>query len=123
MTTGAISATLEANITITVIDRHSIAHSISCIIDTNFGSHLTLPPGLIAQLGLPFLHRANVVLGDGRRVRCDVFGGQIIWMNCNLTVSIESAPTTPLIGMRPLQGSDLAMRVIPGGAVAITPIP
>jgi len=54
------------------------------VIDTGFNGSFTLPPGLIASLGLPWLCQQQGILADGNVQIFDVY--------------------SPLIGMALLQG-------------------
>jgi len=68
------------------------------VIDTGFNGSFTLPPGLIASLGLPWLCQQQGILADGNVQIFDVY--------------------SPLIGMALLQGCELRIQVLAGGKPA-----
>jgi hypothetical protein len=61
MMTGVVNADLEPLLRLTVRDAGSRPHDVEVVIDTGFNGFLTLPPTLIAALGLPWLcrHQGN----------------------------------------------------------------
>ena len=57
MMTGTIDADLAPLLRLTVRDAVGRPHDVETIIDTGFNGFLTLPPALVAALGLPWLCR------------------------------------------------------------------
>lgn len=92
---------------------------IEAIIDTGFNGSLTLPPSLIAALGLPWLARERVLLGDGRVEQLDVYAATIIWDEEPLRVMAEAASIDPLVGMALMYGYELNIRNVEGGTVTL----
>ncbi|MEH1783125.1 MAG: hypothetical protein V7K67_24910 [Nostoc sp.] len=52
---------------------------IECVIDTGFEGFLTLPPSVIAALGLPYLININANLANNSTVETDVYLATVIW--------------------------------------------
>jgi clan AA aspartic protease len=117
--TGSVNPDREAVIRLQVIGSASQTQDIDAIIDTGFTGFLTLPPTMIAMLGLSFRGRQHVQLGDGSVALSDVFAGAVIWDNQPYTIEVDSADTDPLVGMSLLYGYELRIQVVDGGAVTI----
>jgi clan AA aspartic protease len=102
--TGVVNARREAIIPLDVLDAAGRPHPIEAIIDTGFTGFLTLPPSMIAVLGLSFLGRQQVILGNGNVDLLDVYKGTVRWDGQDRTVEVDSADTDPLVGMSLLDG-------------------
>jgi clan AA aspartic protease len=120
---GVVNARREAVIPLDVIDAGGQPHRIEAIIDTGFTGFLTLPPSMIATLGLPFLGRQQVILGNGSVDLLDVYTGIVHWDGQDRTVEVDSAGSGPLVGMSLLDGYDLHIQARAGGSVTITALP
>lgn len=123
MITGAVTGYLEASIRLPVRDVIGHEREIEAVLDTGFNGSLTLPPSLIASLGLAWRTRTVVVLANGAREECDVYAATIIWDGSPRRVVAQAADTTPLVGMGLLHGYQLRMDVVAGGEVVIEPLP
>ena len=92
---------------------------IEAVVDTGFNRFLTLPPGLIAELGLPFLGRSRVTLADGGEVTWNVHEVTALWDGTPRLVDAYEADATPLVGMALMESHDLSVQVREGGRVVI----
>lgn len=93
------------------------------MLDTGFTDRLTLPPGLVADLNLPLLGSASVVLADGSTQALPMYRARLLWQGHECAVRAYAAPGDPLVGMALLRGSWLTVDVMPGGAVRIEELP
>jgi predicted aspartyl protease len=75
---GSVNRDREAIITLEVVDASGQPHAVEAIIDTGFSGFLTLPPSLIASLGLALRGHHQVILGDGRVSLLDVYVGTVL---------------------------------------------
>jgi predicted aspartyl protease len=82
---------------------------------------LTLPPRLIASLGLPWPRTGRATLADGLEVTFDIYEACITWHGEAATIPIDESDSMPLLGMRLMDGCDLKIRVRPNGFVEIDP--
>jgi clan AA aspartic protease len=121
--TGIVNASLEATIQRTVQDATGQPHQIEAVIDTGFNGFLTLPPNLVAALGLPWLCRQQGLLADGAIHIFDVHTGIIIWDCAPRSVEIEAANAQPLVGMELMRGHELRAHVVPSGYLSIAAVP
>jgi clan AA aspartic protease len=94
-------------------------HEVDAIIDTGFNGFLTLPPAMIAALGLPWLCRQEGQLADGSVQPFDVYVATVEWNRQPRSVEVEAADAQPLLGTALLRGSELRILVLPGGLVSI----
>jgi len=100
MITGVVTPFHQAIIHLTVRGPMGQEHEIAAAIDTGFDGALTLPPELIAALGLPWRRRGRVLLADGRESLFDVYEGDVLWDGALRRVAVDAADIDPLIGMR-----------------------
>lgn len=123
MISGWVNAFREAIVMVPVRDPQGEARPIEAVIDTGFNGHLTLPPQLIAELGLPFRRNGRAVLGDGSAVTFDIHEAVILWNGQPRRIPVDSADTDPLLGMGLLQNHELTLQVVLGGIATIRPLP
>ena len=65
---GVVNATYEAVISVTVAGPSGPTREIEAVVDTGYNGFLTLPPALVAELGLPFASIGRASLADGSEV-------------------------------------------------------
>ena len=123
MITGVVNADREATIRLVVTGPSGPQQEIEAILDTGFTGCLTLPPGLVAVLALPWLCRQPGILADGTVDFFDVYVATLDWDGQLRTVEVAVADTDPLVGMMLLDGHSLQIDVVLGGSVAITALP
>jgi clan AA aspartic protease len=116
---GAVNAAYEPVITLAVQGPAGRPRDIDAVIDTGFGGLLTLPPALVAELGLLFKGTGLATLADGSTVDFPYYGVTVLWDGQRISIEAEAADTTPLVGMRLLDGHSLYMEVEDGGRVVI----
>jgi clan AA aspartic protease len=92
---------------------------IEAILDTGFSGSMTLPPSVIAALGLPFRSRGRAILADGSTTEFDIHAATIVWDGEPRNILVEAADTDPLIGMGLLYGHDIHIQAVDGGPVTI----
>jgi clan AA aspartic protease len=122
MIIGSVSSDLEAVVRLPLWSPRGEEQLIDAVIDTGFSGFLTLPPGLVAALGLRFLRRGQAVLGDGGTVIFDTYEAFILWDDRSRRISVDAADTDPLLGMSLLAGSEVSIQVIEGGETVIRPL-
>lgn len=122
MMTGIVNADLEALLRVTVRDAAGQPHDVEVVVDTGFNGFLTLPPSLIAALGLRWLCRQQGQLADGSFQAFDVYVANGDWDDQSRNLEVEAADAQPLLGMSLLQGSELRIQVVRGGSVVVAPL-
>jgi clan AA aspartic protease len=120
MISGVVTPQREAIVHLAVRDRAGNERDVEAIIDTGFDGSLTLPPSVIAALGLTWRRRGRALLADGSDSICDIFEATVVWDAVPRRISVDAADIKPLIGMSLLDGYELNMRVADGGDVRIT---
>ncbi len=123
MIIGVVNAHAEATIRLPVRAADGQEHDIDTLLDTGFNGSLTLPPTLIAPLGLSWRTRGLVMLANGTEDQCDIYTATVIWDGGPRHILVEAADTDPLIGMALLYGHDVRMQVVEGGGVTIEALP
>lgn len=123
MITGFVNAALEATIGLTVRGPSGKRKEIKAVVDTGFNGSLTLPPALIAKLGLVWRSYGSATLANGSIGDFDVYTATVVWDGKPRKILVEAADTDPLIGMRLLFGYDLRIQTVFGGNVTIEALP
>ena len=123
MIIGVVNAHTEATIRLPVRAADGREQELEVILDTGFNGSLTLPPAMIASLGLQWRTRGLVMLANGTEDSGDIYAATIIWDGRPRHIVVEAAATDSLVGMAWLYGHDLHMQVVDGGSVVIEPLP
>ena len=89
------------------------------VIDTGVSGFLTLPSALVTAFGLEFDGVGWGVLADGTEASFDMYDATLLWDGQHRSVYVYAAETTPLVGMRLLEGHDLHVEVETGGRVVV----
>lgn len=119
MITGMVNADYEAMIRLKVQGPIDQELEIDAVIDTGFNGFLTLPPTVIATLGLSHLSQGRGLLANGSEELFDIYGVNLLWDDQMRYVEVGAVDTTPLVGMSLLDGYDLYVQVMAGGHVSI----
>lgn len=119
MIQGVVNSAYEAVVRLTVQGPSGHSREIEAVIDTGYNGFLTLPPSLVAELGLIYRDRGRAILADGSEVFFDIYDVAVLW-NTNLrNTRASAADTTPLVGMRMLDRHSLYVEIEDGGSVFI----
>jgi clan AA aspartic protease len=118
MITGVVK-TSEGRIRITVRGSQDREQEVEAIVDTGYTASLTLPPALIAALGLRWQTLDTALLADGSECTFDVYEARVLWDGKVRKILIDEADTDPLVGMRLLKGHELRIQVRARGKVSI----
>lgn len=123
MITGTVNPDREATIRLVVRGPAGQDQEVEAIIDTGFNGFLTLPPSVVAALGLPHLGRGRAILANGSDEFFDVHAVTVLWDGEPRAVEVDAADTDALVGMALLYGYELRVPVIDGGTVVIAALP
>lgn len=122
MITGTVNADLQAVVSLSLVGPSGHRREVEAIVDTGFNGFLTVPPAVVATLGLPRLGRGRAMLADGTEGLFDIHSVTVMWQNEGLIVEADATDTEVLIGMGLLEGCALSIHVESGGRVAAQPI-
>jgi clan AA aspartic protease len=123
MISGSVNARREAIIPLTIRGSGDREESIEVVVDTGFNGDLTCPSSLIARLDLAWHHSARRLLADGSEAAFAVYEATILWDGTERLVAVDEVNASPMIGMRLLDGFELAVQVHAGGSVTIKALP
>jgi clan AA aspartic protease len=118
MITGVIQAD-EARIRLKMKGLRGREQEVVAVIDTGYTGSLTLPPTIVAALGLRWRSTERFTLADGSELLLDVYVARVNWDGKWRTILAGEADTDPLVGMRLLRGHELKMQIRAGGKVSI----
>jgi len=91
-------------------------------LDTGFSDWITLPPHIVASLGLIFREEGRYVLADGSISRTRLFEAEIDWFgNWKLILVLENEGGS-LLGMEMIARCNLNLDAVENGAVEIRPL-
>ena len=119
MIEGVVNSAYEAVIPLSLRGPAGQAQEVEAVIDTGFTGFVTLPPSLVAELGLVFMGTSEATLADGSEVSFDAYDVTVLWEGQPRDVLIDEADTTPLVGMLLLDRHNLNIDVESGGRVLI----
>ncbi len=119
MIIGVVNTHREAVISLKVRGPQGREEELEAVVDTGFNGWLSLPPALIAMLGLPFRRRGRAQLADGSDSLFDIYEGAVMWDGQLRRTAIDEADTDPLVGMSLMYGYDLGMQIEVGGSVIL----
>lgn len=123
MIIGMVNANREATIRLLAVGVQGHQQAIEAMIATGCTGFLTLPPALVAAVGLAWLCRQPGILADGRVESFDVYVATVIWDGQPRTVEVEAADTDPLVGMSLMDQQALRIDILDGGVVTMTALP
>ncbi len=87
--------------------------------DTGYSGFLTLPPGLVDEMGLPFAYMGQAFLANDAEVDFDVHYVTVLWDGEPRDIEADATGSIPLVGMLLLDGHSLNIEVESGGRVVI----
>lgn len=119
MIEGFVNANLEAVVTLPLRGPAGQEQEIDAVIDTGFNGFLTLPPMLVADLGLPVVGDGEAVLADGREASFNVYGITVLWGGLPRYVETGAVGDEALVGMSMLNRHNLNINMESGGRVLI----
>ena len=114
-----MNANLEAVVTIPLLGPAGETREVAAVVDAGFNGYLTLPPTLVAELGLPVVGDGEAVLADGREAVFDVCGVTVVWDGHPRYVETAAVGTDALVGMMLLDGNSLFVEVAVDGRVFV----
>ena len=123
MIVGTVTNDHEAVIRLTVRGPSGQEQVVRAVIDTGFNGSFSLPPELIAALGLPWRRRGRALLADGSETVFDIYEGTVEWDGSSRRVAVDEASTAPLVGMALLNGYELNIEVRTGGRATVRMLP
>ncbi len=92
---------------------------IECVVDTGFAGALTLSPGTVDALGLPFFQEIEANLANDADVRTAVHIATIIWQGRELEVAVLAMGRRPLLGTALLDGNHIGADFTDNGEVVV----
>ena len=119
MIQGVVNAAHEAVVTISLHDPEGQMRDIEAVVDTGYSGFLTLPPGLVDELGLPFAYIGQAFLANDDEVDFDVHYVTVLWDGQPRDIEADATGSTPLVGMLLLDRHNLSIEVETGGRVLI----
>jgi clan AA aspartic protease len=122
MITGMIQLD-EARIRLKVRGLRGREQVVEAVIDTGYTASLTLPPAIVASLGLRWQTVERFMLAAGNECFFDVYLAKVHWDGRWRTILVGESDADPLVGMRLLRGHELKMHVRARGKVTIKRLP
>ena len=119
MIEGVVNDAYEAVVTLSMQGPEGQAQEIEAVVDTGYSGFLTLPPGLVDELGLPFAYMGQAFLANDAEVDFDVHYATVLWDGQPRDIEADSTGSTPLVGMLLLDRHTLNIEVESGGRVVI----
>jgi clan AA aspartic protease len=118
MITGVVQGR-EALIRLTIRGPDGREMGVDAVIDMGFTGTLTLPPAVVAYLGLRWETISKGTLADGSESAMDVYEATVVWDGRPRSILILEADATPLVGMTLMHGYVLTAEIWHGGKVTL----
>ena len=99
MIEGKVNDHYEAVVHLPLLNSSGQTKDIEAVIDTGFTRYLTLPPAMVAELGLGYRGVNSVILADCSETTLEVYGVTVLWDGQPREVVAYVSDTMPLIGM------------------------
>ena len=119
MIQGMVNTAYEAVVTLPLQDPEGRTRDIEAVVDTGYSGFLTLPLGLVEELGLPFAYMGQAFLANDAEVDFDVHYVTVLWDGKPRDIEADATGSTPLVGMLLLDRHSLNIQVESGGCVVI----
>ena len=119
MIAGIVNGDFEPIIPLSIYSVTGHIYTQDVIVDTGFNGWLSLPPSIIAELGLIWKRRGRAILGDGSECIFNIYEAVVLWDGAIVTIPIDEADSEPLIGMSLMEGYQLTVQAIEGGRVEL----
>ena len=114
MIEGFVNARYEPVVSIPVQGPSGQEREIEAVVDTGFNGFLTLPPALVAELGLTFQGEGWTTLANGSVETFEIYGVTMLWDGLPRYVDADAVGPTPLAGMSLLDRQNLNIEVVDG---------
>lgn len=119
MIAGVVNASREAVLRLSLQGPSGQARDIEAVIDTGYSGMLTLPPAIVAELGLPFRSSGRAILANGAEEAFSTYDATVSWDGALRQVEADALGPTLLAGMALLEGHEVCLIVTEGGRVSI----
>ena len=119
MIQGVVNDAYEAVVTLSLQGPEEQTQEIEAVVDTGYSGFLTLPPGLVDGMGLPFAYMGQAFLANDAEVDFDVHYATVLWDGQLRDIEADATGSTPLVGMLLLDQHNLNIEVERGGRVLI----
>ena len=93
-----MNSACEAIVALPLQDPEGRIRDVEAVVDTVHSGFLTLPPGLVAELGLPFAYIGQALLANDAEVDFDVHHVTVLWDGQPGTSgpTLRAAPRSPV---------------------------
>jgi len=119
MITGVVTASREPITHIIVRDVNGQEHQYEAVVDTGYTGWLTLPPDVVAALGLSWRERGGAILADGNQALFDVYNAIVVWDGQPITIPVDEVDSDSLVGMSLMYGYELLMPILDGATFSL----
>lgn len=119
MMSGIVTARREAMLRLRLLDTNGQERDCDSVIDTGYNGTLTLPPDVIAMLGLNWHRYGHAILADGSESTFNVYKGVVLWDGQPLSISIDEMNADSLVGMSLMYGYELNIPIVDGATFTL----
>lgn len=120
--TGTVTASLEAALKLSLRGPSGTVIEVDSVLDTGYTGSLTLPDSVATAPGLTRRTGGRAVLADGSALLFDSYSVEVWWHQSWRRVAASALGAEILVGMRLLEGAEVRIAVVAGGAVEVVPL-
>lgn len=122
MIVGVVNADREPIVRLRVIGPLQTYLDFDVLVDTGYTHSLILPPDLATALDLIFKGVRSADMADGSQIWFNTYDALIEWDGTPRPVTVSAFGGAAIIGMGLLDGHELRVEAVIGGAVEIRPL-
>ncbi len=115
-----VAGNMYPTVSLTVAGVNGIHSTIEATLDTGFTGSISLPLGLIEQLGLEYVRDRAVTLADGSQRDTAIYRGSVMLAGEWRDTEIHCSGFVALAGMRLMSGANISFDAVPNGDINYT---
>ncbi len=119
MISGSVNARREAVLNVALLDANSNEHPSDAVVDTGFDGWISLPPNLVATLGLRWRRFGRALLADGSESLFVVYEATAMWDGRAIRIPVYEMDAEPLVGMSLMYGYELVLPILNGATFTL----
>jgi len=119
---GVVNGRCEPVVSLQLVGSAGRRTVVEATVDTGFTEFLSLPQGVLDELGLESSDSSGLVMADGTRILTPLYECVVVWLGQHITVSVNHVEGQPLVGMALIWEHLLTIEATRFGAVTLAPL-
>lgn len=115
-----VAGNMYPTVSVTITGMDGIHRTVEATLDTGFTGSISLPLGLIEQLGLEYVRDRAVTLADGSQRDVAIYRGSVMLGGEWRDTEVHCSGYVALVGMRLMYGANISLDAVPSGEISYT---